>query len=62
MGETDFTYRVTAPGAAGHYSFSGVLTNSDIEEVSIGGALTLTVGALPSVIVSPVRPESRTPG
>ena len=66
LGETDFTYRVTAPGAAGHYSFSGVLTNSDREEVPVGGALTITVGALPSVIVSraagiadtPVRPGS----
>ena len=56
VGETDFTYRVTAPGAAGHYSFSGVLTNSDREEVPVGGALTITVEALPSVIVS------RTPG
>ena len=50
LGETDFTYRVTAPGAAGHYSFSGVLTNSDREEVPVGGALTITVEALPSVI------------
>ena len=66
LGETDFTYRVTAPGAAGHYSFSGVLTNSDREEVPVGGALTITVGDLPSVIVSraagiadtPVRPGS----
>ena len=66
VGETDFTYRVTAPGAAGHYSFSGVLTNSDREEVPVGGALTITVEALPSVIVSraaggadtPVRPAA----
>ena len=52
LGGTDFTYRVTAPGAAGHYSFSGVLTNSDREEVPVGGALTITVEALPSVIFS----------
>ena len=52
LGETEFTYTVTAPGAAGHYSFSGVLTNSAGEEVPVGGALTITVGALPSVIVS----------
>ena len=66
LGETDFTYRVTAPGAAGHYSFSGVLTNSNREEVPVGGALTITVEVLPSVIVSraagiadtPVRPGS----
>ena len=52
LGETEFTYTVIAPGAAGHYSFSGVLTNSAGEEVPVGGALTITVGALPSVIVS----------
>ena len=58
LGETDFTYRVTAPGAAGHYSFSGVLTNSDREEVPVGGALTITVEALPSVIFSDLSWQS----
>ena len=52
IGDTSLTYSVTAPSAAGSYSFSGVLTNSDGEEVPVGGALSMTVGSLPSVIVS----------
>ena len=43
LGETDFTYTVAAPDAAGTYSFSGVLRNSDREEVPVGGALTIAV-------------------
>ena len=45
-GETSFTYTVTAPGAAGHYSFSGVLSNSEREEVPVGGALITNVDEL----------------
>ena len=52
VGDTSLTYSVTAPSAAGSYSFSGVLTNSDGEEVPVGGALSMTVGSLPSVSVS----------
>ena len=52
FGETDFTYTVAASSAVGSYSFSGVLTNSDGEEVPVGGALSLTVGGPPSVDVS----------
>ena len=52
LGETQFTYTVTAPSAAGTYSFSGVLTNSDGQEVPVGGALMMRVGGLPSISVS----------
>ena len=52
VGDTSLTYSVTAPSAAGSYSFSGVLTNFDREEVPVGGALSMTVGSLPSVSVS----------
>ena len=52
VGDTSLTYSVTAPSAAGSYSFSGVLTNSDREEVPVGGALSMTVGSLPGVSVS----------
>ena len=45
-GETSFTYTVTAPGAAGHYSFSGVLSNSEREVVPVGGALITNVDEL----------------
>ena len=44
FGETEFTYTVTAPDAAGPYPFSGILTNSDKEDVPVGGALSVTVG------------------
>ena len=52
IGETSLTYTITAPSAAGSYSFSGVLRNFDREEVPVGGALSMTVGSLPSVSVS----------
>ena len=45
FGQTAFTYTVTAPSAAGTYSFSGVLRNSDREDVPVGGALTIAVAA-----------------
>ena len=51
LGETDFTYTVAAPGAAGTYSFSGVLRNSEREDVPVGGALTIAVAAGDSLIV-----------
>ena len=43
-GETAFTYTVGAPQVAGSYSFSGVLTNSDGDEVPVGGAFRAMVG------------------
>ena len=52
IGDTSLTYTVTAPSAAGSYSFSGVLTNSDGEKAPVGGALSITVGSLPSVNIS----------
>ena len=45
FGQTAFTYTVTAHGTAGTYSFSGVLRNSDREDVPVGGALTIAVAA-----------------
>ena len=51
LGETDFTYTVAAPGAAGTYSFSGVLRNSEREDVPVGGALTIAVAAGDPLIV-----------
>ena len=53
-GETILTYTVTAPSAAGSYSFSGVWGNSNTrgEEAPVGGTLSMTVWSLPSVIVS----------
>ena len=50
-GETDLTYTVAAPIAAGTYSFSGVLTNSAGEEVPVAGALTIAVNTGDPLIV-----------
>ena len=44
LGITGFTYTVTAPGAAGSYSFSGVVTNAGGQRVPVGGALNVAVG------------------
>ena len=51
FGQTAFTYTVTAPGTEGTYSFSGVLGNSDREDVPVGGALTIAVAAGDPLIV-----------
>ena len=51
FGQTAFTYTVTAPGTEGTYSFSGVLRNSDREDVPVGGALTIAVAAGDPLIV-----------
>ena len=51
FGQTAFTYTVTAPSAAGTYSFSGVLRNSDRKDVAVGGALTIAVAAGDPLIV-----------
>ena len=49
LGDTSFTYTVTAPNAAGSYSFDGVLRNLGDELISVGGASIVTVGGPPSV-------------
>jgi hypothetical protein len=49
VGETSFTYTVTAPSTARSYSFSGVLTDSDRMETRVGGRR----GTTPSVGPSP---------
>ncbi len=51
FGKTAFTHTATAPGTEGTYSFSGVLRNSDREDVPVGGALTIAVAALDPLIV-----------
>ena len=51
FGQTAFTYTVTASSTEGAYSFSGVLGNSDREDVPVGGALTIAVAAGDPLIV-----------
>ena len=43
--ETSFTYTVTAPSAAGPYTFSGNLRDSGGNDPEVGGASTVTVTA-----------------
>ncbi len=45
--DKSFTYEVTAPGTVGSYSFSGVLTDSDQMETSIGGTPSIRVASPP---------------
>ena len=49
-GESSFTYTAAAPNAAGTYRFSGVLRNSDRDDVSVGGPLTIEVTAVDPLI------------
>ena len=49
LGDTSFTYTVTAPDAAGSYSFNGILRNLEDELIPVGGASIVTVGGPPSV-------------
>jgi hypothetical protein len=44
IGDTTFTYTVTAPVAAGDYVFSGVLKNEDKIAYTVGGNDTIMVG------------------
>ena len=53
LGETSFTYTVTASDVDGTYTFSGTLTDSDNNVHTVGGDTTVTVGdALLDVSVS----------
>ena len=52
LGDTNFTYTVTASSVEGVYSFEGVLKPFVGEELPIGGASTVTVGSVPMVALS----------
>ena len=47
LGETGFSYTVSAPMTEGQYTFSGVIKNIDREERTIEGRSTLRVGPPP---------------
>ena len=50
LGQTSFTYTATAPNTVGAYAFSGLLSNSGGQEVSVGGAVSATVGQVADII------------
>jgi hypothetical protein len=56
LGQTSFTYTVTASGTEGGYTFSGVVRNEDREEAQVRGDSSVTVGP-PSP--TPSRPPAR---
>ena len=45
LGETSFTYTVTAPSVEGPYTFSGTLRDFDGNDHPVGGAATVTVSS-----------------
>jgi hypothetical protein len=47
LGQTSFTYTVTASGTEGGYTFSGVVRNEDREEAQVEGDSSVTVEAVP---------------
>ena len=51
-GDASFTYTVTASSVEGVYSFDGVLTPFEGEELPVGGDSTVTVGSAPMVELS----------
>jgi len=46
LGETSFTYSVTASTTAGTYPFSGIIKDEDLIAYTIGGDTAITVGVL----------------
>ena len=48
LGQTDVTYTVIAPGQEGSYTFSGVLSDINDVELTVGGADTIRVGPRPT--------------
>ena len=49
LGETHVTYTVIAPDQEGSYTFSGVLTDINRVERTVGGADTISVGPRPTL-------------
>ncbi len=48
LGDESFTYTVTAPSAAGVYSFSGILLDSNKAEQAVEGESSVRVGPEPT--------------
>ena len=61
LGETEFSYSATAPTTTGVYTFSGVLSNIDRENVQIGGDTDLSVRTRRPSVSVPVVPAQQPP-
>ena len=57
LGETTFTYTVTAPDAEGSYAFSGVIKDVNKVVASVGGVSSIRVGPDPTPTPTP-RPDT----
>ena len=57
-GTDEITYRVTASGTAGSYTFNGVLKDEDRESHTVGGASSLTVARPPTKTPTPTTQPS----
>jgi len=47
LGETSFTYSVTASTTVGTYTFSGIIKDEDLIAYTIGGDINITVSSIP---------------
>ena len=62
LGDTSFTYTVTAPASEGSYGFRGVLWDADRNEHAVGGASEITVGVVtPGPTAEPTAEPTPTP-
>ena len=61
IGETEFTYTVTAPSVAGSYAFSGIAKDVNKVEEPLGGDSVVQVGAIPTPTPTPEPTATPTP-
>ena len=60
LGETSVTYTVTASDVPGDHTFSGVLSNEDLEGVDVGGDTTVRIADVPPPAPGTTHSASRT--
>ena len=61
IGETEFTYTVTAPSVAGSYVFSGIAKDVNKVEEPLGGDSVVQVGAIPTPTPEPTATPTPEP-
>ena len=62
LGESSFTYEVTAPSDEGTYTFSGMVRNFDREDRAVGGADEIRVRVTPLSEIEPVKLSTHNAG
>ena len=61
IGGTGVTYTIIAPDQEGSYTFSGVLTDRSLAELTVGGTDTIRVGPRPTPAPTPTPEPTPTP-